>query len=150
MRILKNLRGIANPELATNATQNHNASGEKLCRLLSSCPICNNIFLNHTYILFATIVLGEERKDRVIEFFRVLKDHRWSDFQKFQEWESISDNAEAFLVRCVNNQLAMLVLRSPTELYEPDSLVTVEILNQEESSKLEQFVIQSEWRLVVS
>jgi len=116
-----------------------------LVRVLKRCPICKSPLTAHHYASFATTVLGEGRTPRVVDFFRSIKDHRWADLQRFQDWESLSDALEALAVRCSTGEISLAIIRNPQEFWDSDQLVDLEVLTSEESRQLEAFIEQNKW-----
>ena len=118
----------------------------ELRRVLARCPICSDAFADHHYALFAITIISEDDKERLTEFFSALKEHRWQDALRFQEFDSLRDAAEAFAVRCSNDQIACVVLRSPAELYDSGRVVYCELLNDGDTRDLEVLIKQSKWK----
>lgn len=147
MKTLKNLLAVAlSKKKLSDERKKLDATALKLRNVMQQCPICENGFSNHAYSSFASTILGEAEKPNVIEFFKALKEHRWQDVKKFKEWEATRDNAEVYLVRCLNNQIALLVVRSPEEFYESDSLIAYEALDLEQSQLLDNLIKHEEWK----
>ena len=126
---------------------NHrNATADDLRQVLKHCPICAKDFLNHFYALFATTVFAESNKNHVRLFFEALDGHKWMEAAQFQDWEALGDNMEAYALKCTNEQIALIVLNSPYELYERDSVTRLEVLNGDLANGLISFIDADRWK----
>lgn len=121
-------------------------TAEKLSRLLCNCPTCRYALADHYFSLFATTILDRGGKTRVRELLEKLQEHRWNDLSEYRDWDSTADDLEIYAIRCPTNTLAFAIIRSPTELYEPEQLIHCEILDSEESGKVSSLIEESNWR----
>jgi hypothetical protein len=146
MKTLKKLQSFIRGAQSLDEPRRRDPNAEKLRRLLKKCPVCQRGLSQHSHAIFATTILSEEDGERREGFFKALKEHRWPDAQEYQEWNGLDDNAEAYALRCNTNRIALLVVRSPFELYEGDSLLNYEILDLESGQKLEALIEESKWQ----
>ena len=105
---------------------------------LQACPACESGegYSQHEFVLLATLVLDKGANRERVSLFESIKEHRWPDLLNFQSWESTSDDLEVYAIRCVKDRLVIGVIRAPTELFEPDTLVYYDVLNFEDSREL--------------
>lgn len=122
------------------------ATAEKVHRIYSKCPICGNDFTHHLYVRFSITIVTPDTRNRVIQFFASLKKHDWQSALQFQEFDSMYHAVEAFAIRCINEQIELLVLKNPTEYYESDQIIFDETLILEESKKLESLIENAKWK----
>lgn len=141
MKLIKRLLGKSNEGTVVNATS------EKLCCLMRRCPICDNNLYGHQYSLFAVEVI-EKSHNELVNLFQDLLAHSWENLKKKQNWDSAGDNLEIFALRCASDRLAVLVVRSPFELYEPSSLITTKVLTGDESTRLHQLIRPNDWHSI--
>jgi hypothetical protein len=121
-------------------------TAEKLSRLLCSCPLCRSALTDHYFSLFATTILDGGGKKRLTEVLEKFQEHRWDDLSEYSDWDSSTDDLEIYAIRCPTNRVALAIIRSPTELYEPERLIHCEILDSEESGKVSALIEESNWR----
>lgn len=145
MRTLKKLRKLIKGGEFADQTDRRDATAEKLRHILEQCPVCQRGFINHSYAIFATTALSEENKDRQEQFFQTLKEHHWRDAQEHQEWDGLGDNAEAYALRCNTNRIALLIVRSTSDLYNSDTLLEHEILSLKSGQELESLIEKNKW-----
>jgi hypothetical protein len=146
MEILKRLwAAIGGGEIPGNIGSG-DAKAENLKRVLQRCPICGNDFLNHSYALFATTVFAEGNKHRIELLFTALEQHDWLQAVQFQDWDVLSNNVEAYALKCSTGQVALVIIHSPYEVFERDSLIKLEVLNGELGNALISFVGVDRWK----
>ena len=145
--MLRELVPMLSDDKLTGGKDTRDATGIMLARLLKSCPVCQGAFSNHSYALFATALLGEGRTPSLVAFLKALKEHRWSDAQSFQDWDSESDGLEAYAVRCSTGQIGLVTIRSPQEFYDSDQLVDIDVVTPDASRDLQDRIGES-WRRI--
>lgn len=146
MRSLQNLWNAISGEKLTDALDVEDATSLNLKKLLEQCPLCGNEFSGHRYTSFASIIIKEGNEDEVIRFFTVLKEHSWLEARKFKSWDATRDDIESYLIQCTDGRLALLIIRAPAELYEPDTVIASEHLSVEESAQLFTLMKELGWR----
>jgi len=114
--------------------------------MLQRCPACQAGFENHQYALFAVTILGDDRKERLRDFFQAGDENRWADLQKFQDFDSKQDAVVAYAVKCPEDKTVFVMERSPSELYEVDRLIACKVLDAEQGADLEKTIPENEWR----
>ncbi len=118
----------------------------ELCRMLQRCPSCAGTFEEHTYALFAVTVLGDERTERLKEFFNAIEEYRWEDAQKYQDFDQKRDAVVAYALKCRSGSLALVMERSPSEVYESDRLIACTLIEHENGQLLNRIIPANEWR----
>lgn len=116
-----------------------------LRRMLGRCPVCDQEFTGHYYARFALTPLAKENERHVNEFLTALREHRWSDVIEFRDFEPLSDALGAHALRCAGRQIVWLAIRDPFELGDTQSIIEQEILDHEDSRKLESLISQDSW-----
>jgi len=145
METLKSIWAVIRDELSVNVRQGDATAG-KLRQMLRRCPICSGDFSGHSYALFATEVFGESNKNRIELFFRVLEEHNWQEASTFRDWDPCRNDAEAYALKCITEEAALLISYSPFELYENDCLISVEVLSGSVGTELISFVPSDRWK----
>lgn len=146
MTLLKRLWTAISGERWADDSQKVDATAEELRRMLKCCPACEGGWFNHTYVSFAIMVIGEDKKDRVLALLEALKDHRWKEAQTFQEFDPLRDALEAFALRCCTGRIGLLIVRNPEELWESHSLIADEVLDLEAGHELAALIDPNNWR----
>lgn len=124
----------AYPELKNAVTwDEHVAVGLRL--ELKSCPICKSDFRDHRYASIGSIRIGN-RHSQVEPFWDAVKQHEWETVQKYRTGEHSPDNAEACVIECSSDGMAVLFVHTPFEPCEYDSIDFCEVLNSKECSTL--------------
>ena len=131
--MLKKLWATISGEAVSETINIDNATAEKLVRLLKNCPACRNDFSDHHYSMLAKTVYSEQNKQQVAQFIQAFKEHNWVVAMAFQDWEALENALEAYAIRCKFGGIAVLLIHSPYEVFEDDSVFSVEVLSPEES-----------------
>ena len=121
-------------------------SAAELHRMLKVCPSCQGSLHAHHYADFAITVASDETRTRLPEFFQALKEHRWSEAKRFQDFDPRYNAAVAKVLRCVTGSLVMLITRDPEELLESINIEAVEVLSQKSGRELEAEIEPNQWR----
>lgn len=129
-----------------DGTQTQDITAGELCRMLQRCPVCGGDFNDHDYAHFAMTVLGEDRRGRVREFFEACEDREWGEALTFQEFDAKRDAVVAYAMRCHTGRLAVLLERSPFEVYEADRLIACDVLDDASGRELERLIESNSWR----
>lgn len=132
--------------LAPDGAQTQDITASELCRMLQRCPVCGGEFGDHDYAHFAMTVLGEDRRGRVREFFDACEDHLWQEAVGFQDFDAKRDAIVAYALRCSRGRIAVLLERSPFEVYESDRLIACDVLDDASGRELETLIAQTDWR----
>jgi len=133
-------------KLVTDGNQADDVTARELCRMLQCCPVCGEGFDEHLYAHFAVTIFAEERGGRVKDFLRACEEHQWAVVQQFQEFDPRRDAVVAYALRCRNGRLASLLERSPSESYEADRLIAVNVLDEDSGKQLSGHVPSGDWR----
>ena len=150
MQILKNLWTTISGEGVAKETLRGDVTAGKLRAALQSHPTCGKDLFCHSYALLATAVFSGENESRVLKFFKALRERRWQELVEFQDWDATRDNVEAYVIRCKPERVLLLVLHSPYELYEDDSVVECEDLGEESGQQITSFIQQNQWKSLLS
>ena len=116
-----------------------------LRRMFGRCPVCQREFAGHYYARFALTTFTDENAQHVNEFLSALREHRFEDVRKFRDYEALSDALGAHALRCAGRQILWLAIREPVEPGDTQSIIEQEILDHEESRKLESLISQERW-----
>jgi hypothetical protein len=120
-------------------SESTDATANVIRRLVSPCPACGKEHLErgdgHQYALLATEI-AREPSGELSRFFQLYLEHEWSDLNRIQRFEGSSNAAEVFALRCTGG-VTMLVVRSPAELYDSDSLLNATVLDHAESATVQ-------------
>lgn len=107
-------------------------------RLVSPCPACGKEHLEagdgHEYAPFASEV-AKEPSPALAQFFKLYKEHDWVALNRIQRFDGSANAAEVFVLRCTGG-VSMLAIRTPTELYDADSLLDAVALDPTESASV--------------
>jgi hypothetical protein len=132
--------------LTEGGTQTQDITAGELCRMLQRCPVCGGAFDHHDYAHFAVTVLGEDRRGRVREFLDACEDRLWEEAVAFQDFDARRDAIVAYALRCSRGRIAVLLERSPSEVYESDRLIACDVLDEASGRELETLIAQTDWR----
>ena len=114
--------------------------------MLKQCPICFNSFSGHWYAMFATVVFVQENKVLIEKFLSALEQHNWKEAAQFQDWDPVSDDLEAYALKCSSGNAALVIIESPYELYYNNSLMRIEVLSSSIASDFLSSVASDRWR----
>lgn len=158
MKLFAALKGLwpaarNRPASGGSARENHRqesadaAVARELRRMLDNCPICDSGFGGHFYALFATTVMDKQAQEgsRTFEFLKTLKEHRWREALRFQDWEDSRDDAEAYAVRCHTGRLGLLLVSSPHDPQSSDTVVHFEVLDVANGEELTALISPDRW-----
>lgn len=113
---------------------------------LQTCPICGKELHGHRYALLASIVDNAKDRCRVDKFLNHIKTRTWSEILRLEEWQGDSDVILLYAIRCPTSILALILVRSPFELYDDDHVVWIESLTTEASSTLKAATERLNWK----
>jgi hypothetical protein len=109
-----------------------------------NCPICGRHFKRHKFARFALTPLTTENEQRVEEFLCALRQHRWRDVIRFQQFKPYQDVIVAHAVRCSNEKLCWLAVEEPYEYFAP-FVREWGVLDLSSSRELEGVIKASAW-----
>ncbi len=150
MKRIKRWWNTVSGRLSADGTQTEDMTARELCRMLQRCPVCREDFKDHHYAHFSVTILGEDRRGRVREFFDAVEDGDWKEAQRFQEFDPKRDAVVAYVMKCSGGRIAVLLERSPFELYETDRLIACDVLDEESGRALDRLIAQNDWRRLSS
>src|ERR1044072_1190237 len=141
------LKKLRNAFITGRTLDSENISADQpgLRRMLTSCPACERTLTGHSYAQFAITIATEEHHDRTIQLFEALKEHRWTDAIRFQEFDARYNAAEALALRCPSGATTVVIVRNPEELWESNSIVDHEVLDMEAGQRLNQVIESGKW-----
>jgi hypothetical protein len=113
---------------------------------LQTCPICGKELRGHRYALLASVVDNARDRSRVDKFLNDIKTRTWSEVLRLEEWQGDSDVILLYAIKCSSSILALILVRSPFELYDDDHVVWIETLTTEESSTLNAATERRNWK----
>jgi hypothetical protein len=132
----------------------NDASADLLSRLLKLCPVCSEALSNdgrsaqHSYALFATTIAKEENVSRLTAFFEAAKAHNWKALHSFADWDAMETDLEASVIRCGEERGALVIVRNPSELYEPEQVYLVEQLSAVDIKALNAMQFKTDWKRI--
>ncbi len=148
MRSLKSLWTAISGEKFADDNFIEGESVSDFRRLLKQCPVCKRDFTQHRYTPFATVALDNERGNKTRMLLDLIERHLWQDLQNFQSWEGLQDNLEVYMLLCKTEQIAVIVIYSPHELDYSDEILACNLLNEEDSRKLQLIINSHAWKPV--
>jgi hypothetical protein len=113
---------------------------------LQTCPVCSNELRGHRYALLASIIENPKNQPRLHKFLNDIKSRSWSEVLRFSEWQGDSDVVQLYAIRCPTSLFALILIRSPFELYDDDHIIAIETLTADESSTLEAVIRGLNWK----
>ena len=122
------------------------AIAAELRGMLKVCPTCGANLNGHSYALLATAVASDEKKKELAEFFQALKAHDWRKVRQFADFDPLLNAAEALALKCTSGSLALLIVRSPFELFDASSIMDSEVLDSESGRELDALIEADKWR----
>ena len=88
----------------------------------------------HSYALLASEIARKESLD-LKHFFHLYKSRNWVDLNQIQRFDGEFNAALIYAVQCARG-ITVLVVRSPEELYETDSLLDAVVLDESEATAI--------------
>ena len=113
---------------------------------LQTCPVCGNELRGHSYAILASIIETPKTQPRLHKFSNDIKNRCWSEVLRFSEWQGDSDVIQLYSIRCPTSLFALILIRSPFELYDDDHIIAIEALTADESSTLEAVIRGRNWK----
>jgi hypothetical protein len=113
---------------------------------LPTCPVCGKELRGHRYALVASLVDNPKDRPRTDKFLNDIKSRSWSQVLPINEWQGDADVFELYAIRCPSSRLALVVVRSPFDLYDDDHIVAIESLRADESSTLAALTDRRNWK----
>lgn len=113
---------------------------------LQICPVCGTQFRDHRYVLLASIIENPKDESRLHQFLNDIRTRNWSAVLRLSEWQGHSDVIQLFAIRCSTSLLALVLVRSPVELYDDDHVIGIETLTADESAALETVARGRNWK----
>ena len=87
------------------------------------------------------------REKSAYDLLNELPQHHWDKIVSYRDWDGSADNVLVFALRCSSGRIVLLIVEDPHELAYNDKLMKYELLDAEESKRLES-VTPEEWRLI--
>lgn len=120
-----------------------NPTDDKIGCFISPCPACGKKVVEHgdghSYTLLASEIAREESKD-LKDFFQLYKSRSWADLNQIQRFEGAFNAALLYAVQCAGG-ITVLLVRSPVELFEDDSLLDVVVLDESEATAIKRLPV---------
>jgi hypothetical protein len=121
------------------------AVAEVLNKLIKNCQNCKRGFSGHQFVRLATWIISKEKDQELEMFFKTLIDRNWLQLKEFQEWHPLTDDAEAFAIRCPDHGFSVVVIKTHFELFQGNRLLYCEALPGEEGENLLAAFASIEW-----
>ena len=117
-----------------------NPTDDKILRFISPCPACGKESVRykdgHSYALLASEIANEESQHELKRFFELYRSRSWVDLNQIKRFDGGFNAALLYAVRCPSGVIVLLV-RSPVELIEDDSLLDALVLDEGESTAID-------------
>ncbi len=114
------------------------STDEKILQFMCPCRACGKEVVKrgdgHSYTLLASEIAHEESQD-LKQFFRLYNSRRWADLNQIKRFEGAFNAALLYAVQCTGG-ITLLLVRSPVELFEDDSLLDAVVLDEAEVSAI--------------
>jgi hypothetical protein len=116
---------------------------DKILRFISPCLACGEKVVEHgdghSYALLAFEIAREESKD-LKDFFQLYKSRNWADLNQIKRFEGAFNAALLYAVQCTGG-ITVLVVRSPVEPFEDDSLLDAVVLDESDAAAIKAFPV---------
>jgi hypothetical protein len=106
------------------------------------CPVCKEKLTSHHFARVGVVVKPSEAEASFVQAFR---QHRWSGI-RIKEFIPILDALLGNVLRCPSGQFAWFITFEPYDLASRHYVAESEVLDPEESRKLDAAVRPEEWR----
>ncbi|MGA8090005.1 MAG: hypothetical protein WCA10_22225 [Terracidiphilus sp.] len=141
MRLIDRLRTALKPQQFTAPpylSDMSDSTDEKILQFMCPCRACGKEVVKrgdgHSYTLLASEIAHEESQD-LKQFFRLYNSRRWADLNQIKRFEGAFNAALLYAVQCTGG-ITLLLVRSPVELFEDDSLLDAVVLDEAEVSAI--------------
>jgi hypothetical protein len=136
----------ANIDKSPTLTPDGNGTDNTILQLVSPCPACGKKQVEkgdgHEYALLASEIARESSPD-LLHFFELYKNREWSELAQIRRFEGAFNAALIYVVRC-GGGMTVVVVRSPVELYESDSVLEAVVLDAASAEAIESLHIAFE------
>jgi hypothetical protein len=137
MSLLGRLRTALKPQQCTIPNPQYlpdtsDPTDEKILHFICPCRACGKEVVKrgdgHSYALLASEIAREESQD-LKRFFELYNSRRWEDLNQIKRFEGAFNAAILYAVQCTGG-ITVLLVRSPVELFEDDSLLDAVVLDE--------------------
>jgi hypothetical protein len=144
MSLLDRLRAALKPLQSTipnpqYVTEMNDPTDEMILQFMCPCRACGKEVVKrgdgHSYTVLASEVARKESEDLKL-FFDLYKGRRWADLNQIKRFEGAFNAALLYGVQCTGGMTVLLV-RSPEELFEDDSLLDAVVLDEAEADAID-------------
>jgi len=94
------------------------------------CPICEQRIGGHLYQRLASIPIRGDNTRDVAAFLGSVRNHKWEELSKFQDWEGGLDDLDAYLFKCLDGRYYIAVIYAPVALEGNDELFRHELVRE--------------------
>ncbi len=113
---------------------------------LNKCPVCAETLRRHRYARLASIIVNPKNHARLDAFLNDVKKRNWAEVLRFDEWQGDADIIELYGIKCPSSLFALILIRSPFELFDDDHILETECLTRNESATLESVTTKKNWK----
>ena len=144
MSLLDRLRTALRPQQCTIPNPQYmpdviDPTDGNILQFMSPCRACGKEVVKlgdgHSYTLLASEIAREESKD-LKHFFQLYDGRRWADLNQIKRFEGAFNAALLYAVQC-SGGITVLLVRSPVELFDDDSLLNAVVLDEAEASAID-------------
>jgi len=109
------------------------------------CPRCLQLLSGHRYQIYAMTVATTERHDALLDFLQKARRHEWESLSRVRDFDPLKNSLKLYALQCPDENLSMLFVRDPFELFDGDSLESWEPLREPMSQSWLTFLDGNKW-----
>ncbi|MFP5234496.1 MAG: hypothetical protein ACLGSD_01225 [Acidobacteriota bacterium] len=141
MKLTDSIRRFS-AERSGSKTDRWAATTEELRRIASPCAVCGKEDLSgHFYGEFASHI-ARSNSPELREFYDLYRARRWQELRRIREFEGRFNAAILYALFCPEGS-CILAVRDPAELYDADELMSMTILNDQESAIIREMQVET-------
>jgi hypothetical protein len=115
--------------------------------LREECPRCLQGLNGHRYQVYAMTVAAPECHDALLDFLQKARRHEWEPLSRIQDFDPLKNSVQIYALQCPDENLSMLFVRKPFELFDGDSLEDWEPLQEPLTQSWLTFLESNKWVL---
>jgi hypothetical protein len=117
-----------------------------LCRELKICGVCKQgMSSSHRFAKVASVIAGVSEQPNISQLTDAIVHKDWQLLTSFNEWNGDRDNLVAYVIACPAGGGILAQIYDPVELYESSHHYREQILTQEETRALSEFIPVARW-----
>ena len=123
-----------------------NPTATKLRGLVSRCSVCSEDLSSHRFAQIASTVAAEDNKRRVQELLSHVRQHQWDALAKYKDFRPDQNAVVVYSIAGPHSGGMVVLVRDPSELYEPAELYLQEELSPEEAAVVGALAPSGDWQ----